>query len=176
MNFCNRLQLFHLIQHDGTGGESLYVDAFECAEKLRKINPKSYSILSNTPIPYHSAGDANISIFPSPREYPILNHDRRGELYQVRFNNDDRSVLNNLNGDQVEDFYKALKDWTNILRDPKNEFWIKLKPGLAVIMDNWRVLHGRASFTGQRRMVGCYINRDDYKSRVRAILNQRVNF
>lgn len=50
------------------------------------------------------------------------------------------------------------------------------------VFDNWRVLHGRAAFTGKRRMCGAYsewheserhehcadislVNRDDYISR-----------
>ena len=33
------------------------------------------------------------------------------------------------------------------------------------VFDNWRVLHGRSSFTGKRRLYGAYINRDDYVSK-----------
>lgn len=35
------------------------------------------------------------------------------------------------------------------------------------VFDNWRVLHGRAAFTGKRRMCGGYINRDDWVSKFR---------
>lgn len=33
------------------------------------------------------------------------------------------------------------------------------------VFDNHRVLHGRSSFTGQRRLCGAYVNHDDYRSR-----------
>ena len=55
------------------------------------------------------------------------------------------------------------------MRDKENELWVQLKPGKAVIMDNWRVLHGRSAFTGYRRMVGCYIGYDDFKSRLKTL-------
>lgn len=41
--------------------------------------------------------------------YPILNHGEGGELYQIRYNNDDRSTMSHLPYEQVEPFYTALK-------------------------------------------------------------------
>ncbi len=66
---------------------------------------------------------------------------------------------------EIEEFYDALRAWDNVLTRPSEEVWFPLKPGRALIFDNWRVLHGRAAFTGHRRMSGGYINRDDYESR-----------
>lgn len=70
-----------------------------------------------------------------------------------------------------------------ILSDPKNQYWFQLTPGkllskcnlraafsislTRIVFDNWRVLHGRAAFTGKRRMCGGYINRDDFISKYR---------
>ncbi|KAJ3188306.1 hypothetical protein HDU85_005457 [Gaertneriomyces sp. JEL0708] len=165
------LQLFHLLEHDGTGGEQIYVDGFNVASQLKEKHPWAYDILSNTRISAHSAGDASTLLEPSFAR-PIINHDpTTGRLYQVRFNNDDRSVFNHLSADQVRDYYAALKEWTSLLRSPKNEIRVRLRPGRAVIMDNWRVLHGRAAFTGHRRLTGAYINMDDYRSRVKTILD-----
>lgn len=42
----------------------------------------------------------------------------------------------------------------------------------AAVIDNWRVMHGRAAFTGQRRMCGAYVGADDWRSRRRALLQQ----
>ncbi|KAJ3293393.1 hypothetical protein HDU76_007046 [Blyttiomyces sp. JEL0837] len=88
------LQLFQLLEHKGQGGKSLYVDGFHVAQELKSKNPHAYEILSKYRIPTHSAGDPDTIITSSPRSFPILNHDPvSGELYQIRFNNDDRSVL-----------------------------------------------------------------------------------
>jgi trimethyllysine dioxygenase len=36
---------------------------------------------------------------------------------------------------------------------------------LTVVFDNWRVLHGRSGFSGQRTMCGAYISRDAFRSK-----------
>lgn len=59
-----------------------------------------------------------------------------------------------------------------MVREKENEVWVKMTPGTAMIVDNWRTLHGRSSFTGYRRLCGAYLNMDDYKSRVHMVLNK----
>ncbi|KAI8612196.1 hypothetical protein BC830DRAFT_1067945, partial [Chytriomyces sp. MP71] len=169
------LQLFHMTEFSGTGGKSLYVDGFHAAAQLQQFHPHHHALLSQVCIPTHSAGDPRVVMAPSPRGFPVLNMDPfTGRLHQVRFNNDDRSVLDartlvRRDGKAVDvrDFYAALRAWVTLLRDAKNECWIQLEPGLAVIVDNWRVLHGRSAFTGHRRICGSYHGYDDYRSRVR---------
>ncbi|KAH8552225.1 trimethyllysine dioxygenase [Umbelopsis sp. PMI_123] len=163
------LQMFHKLEFDGTGGESLLVDGFKVAQNLKENHPEAYETLSNLRIPTHSAGDEKVMIVPTPRENPILNHLPDGSLYQIRYNNDDRSTLSNLTSKQVDQFYDALRKWNEELTSERNQYWEGLEPGRVVVFDNWRVLHGRASFTGHRRLCGAYLNRDDFKSRVRSI-------
>lgn len=43
---------------------------------------------------------------------------------------------------------------------------------LTKVIDNWRVMHGRAAFTGQRRMCGAYVGTDDWRSRRRALIQK----
>ena len=43
-----------------------------------------------------------------------------------------------------------------------------------VAFDNHRVLHGRSSFTGKRRMCGAYIGVDEFRSRL-AVLRERFS-
>lgn len=40
------------------------------------------------------------------------------------------------------------------------------------VFDNLRVLHGRSSYTGTRRLCGAYVNGDDYRSRLRGLQKQ----
>ncbi|KAJ3108562.1 hypothetical protein HDU97_000844 [Phlyctochytrium planicorne] len=174
------LQLFHLIEFNGVGGKSLYVDGFNVAHQLKQRHPWAYEALTRIRIPCHAAGDANVVMAPTPRHFPILvttpatGTSPGGELYQVRFNNDDRSTLSNLTAAEVDEFYAALREWTALLRHPANELWVQLEPGMTVVVDNWRALHGRSSFTGHRRMVGSYHNWDDYRSRVRDLCYGRL--
>jgi alpha-ketoglutarate-dependent taurine dioxygenase len=62
--------------------------------------------------------------------------------------------------------YEAIRNWNSCLKSPDSEFWVQLAPGTAVVVDNYRVLHGRSAFTGKRRMCGAYIGRDDYRARL----------
>ena len=41
-------------------------------------------------------------------------------------------------------------------------------PREALLFDNWRVMHGRAAFTGRRHMCGGYVNHEDMDSRLRS--------
>lgn len=162
--------MFHLIEFEGKGGESLLVDGFWVANQLRTKYPEAYHTLSTIHIPSHSAGDSDVLIQPTPFAHPILNHDPLSNaLYQIRYNNDDRSTISHLSPDQVPEFYDALRKWNDILRDKENEFWFQLYPGRAFIFDNWRTLHGRASFIGHRRLIGAYLNWDDYRSKLKVL-------
>lgn len=67
----------------------------------------------------------------------------------------------------MDEWYDAAAKFDAIINDPKNQYWFQLKPGRMLVFDNWRVLHGRAAFTGKRRMCGGYINRDDFISKFR---------
>ncbi|KAG0267463.1 hypothetical protein DFQ27_008754 [Actinomortierella ambigua] len=168
--FTDPLQMFHMLYHDGNGGDNLLVDGLQCAQVLKEKHPESYQTLSTLSIGAHCAGDKGTHIVPTPRRNPILKHDPfTGELVQIRFNNDDRSTINHLSSNQVEQLYDALFDWNKILTDKRHELWTKFEPGTVIIFDNWRVLHGRSSFTGKRRMCGAYINWDDYRSRWRTL-------
>ena len=148
------MQLFHLLSHkDGSGGATLLVDGFYVASILKELHPESYDLLSRIPVPAHSAGESTALYSPSPPSgYPVLGHDPlTGEITQVRWNNDDRSVMNHLQPDLVEKWcfiyglfifrfdynifylrYDAIRAWNECLKSPDSEFWIQLQPGTAV--------------------------------------------
>ena len=79
--------------------------------------------------------------------------------------------MDHLHPDEIEQFYDALRKWNAILQDKRNEYWVQLEPGKAVVIDNWRVLHGRSAFSGYRKMVGAYVGWDDYQSKLRILTN-----
>ncbi|XP_049683412.1 trimethyllysine dioxygenase, mitochondrial isoform X2 [Accipiter gentilis] len=85
------------------------------------------------------------------------------------YNNYDRAVINTVPYDVVHRWYAAHRTLTTELRRPENELWVKLKPGKALFIDNWRVLHGREAFTGYRQLCGCYLTRDDVLNTARLL-------
>lgn len=69
----------------------------------------------------------------------------------------------------IPDLYTALRAFEERLRAPENEYRYLLSPGRLVVFDNWRVLHGRSSYQGTRRLSGCYLDRDALHSRMRVV-------
>lgn len=163
-----------MIENTCQGGKSLYVDGFHVANELANNHPWAYKALSTLRTPAHAAGDSTQIILPNPSSHPILNTDPvTAQLYQIRFNNDDRSILNSLSSQEVELYYDALREWIRSVRSPENELWMQLYPGRVVAMDNWRIMHGRSGFgPGIRRVCGAYIGNDDWKSRMRVVLDK----
>ena len=109
----------------------MLVDGFYVASILKELHPDAYELLSTVSVPTHAAGEADALFTPNTRNTPILKHEA-GELVQVRFNNDDRSVLRDLQPDQVEPWYDALRTWYKLLTSPDSEYWVQLSPGTAV--------------------------------------------
>ena len=127
------LQILHLLEHKGDGGQTILVDGFKAARILRDEYPESYRILSNVRIPSHASGNEDVSIQPySP--FPVLNHHPvDGELVQIRWNNDDRGTMDNWGDtDEVERFYEAIRHWAEILRRRDVEYREQLVPGRPV--------------------------------------------
>lgn len=163
------LQLFHLLAHEGTGGVTSLVDAFQCAEQLRAADPASFDLLCRVPVPAHSAGEDKVCIQPDIPQ-PVFKLDLQGNLLQVRWNQSDRSCMDSwADPADVPRFYTALRAWYRIISSPENELFYQLKPGQCLIFDNWRCFHSRTEFTGKRRLCGAYINRDDFVSRLRLL-------
>ena len=60
------------------------------------------------------------------------------------------------------------------MKSADSEYWVQLSSGTAVVVDNHRVLDGRSSFDGRRRMCGAYIGLDEYRSKL-AVLKERLD-
>ena len=157
-------QMFHCLQHDGTGGENTLVDGFKVADSIRRTDPSAFEVLSSVRVPAHYLGDG----VHLRAEHPIIGLDDRGDLRQVAYNNYDRAPFR-LEGARMTEFYRALALWDRLVNAPEFEIAIKLKPGTVLLFDNWRTLHGRRAYTGFRRLCGAYLNKEDFDSRLRVL-------
>ena len=71
--------------------------------------------------------------------------------------------VNHLDKDTIYKFYRAMQNFTKIIQDPENIYWIGLKPNQVLIFDNYRLLHGRSAIKGYNRvLISAYISRDDW--------------
>ena len=113
---------------------------------------------------------------------------RRGRgrrVVKVNFNNSDRLPVDKetiaaverlgLPGSPVKLLYDAIRVFIETSRDKSLVYMFQLEPGRVLVFNNHRVLHARTAFTGTRELCGCYINREDYFSRLN-VLAERFKF
>jgi trimethyllysine dioxygenase len=158
------LQMLHCLRFDGSGGSSTLVDGFAIAAHLRTHEPDTHRVLSTVDIPGHYLGDD--AHLRSAR--PVLRHDRHGVLRQVSYNTADRAPFL-LAADEMNVLYDALAAFDALTNDTTRQWQHVLRPGEALLFDNWRVLHGRHAYEGTREMCGAYLNREDFESRLRTL-------
>lgn len=153
------LQLLLCCDYEASGGDSIMVDGFKIANMIKDEDKKIFDILSNIEVPGKYVGDGVIL----EAKRPIFKLDSNKELVQVSFNNYDRAEFR-LENELMINFYKAIKKFDSLVNESEFQWRHTLKPGELLIFNNWRVLHGRGSFKGKRKMAGCYINMEDFES------------
>ena len=153
------LQLLLCCHYKATGGESIIVDGFKIAQKIKKDRKELYDVLSEIEVTGQYMGDG---VFLESKR-PILKLNSKKELIQVSFNNYDRAPFR-ISEKKTLKFYEAIKEFDLIANNKEYQWRHILKPGELLIFNNWRVLHGRGSFKGERKISGCYINKEDFDS------------
>ena len=156
------LQLLLCCHYKASGGESILVDGYKIAEKIKHDNEEIYHLLTNIEVTGQYVGDG-VSL---EAKRPIFKLNSDQELIQVSFNNYDRAPFR-MSEDKTKKFYKAIREFDIIANNKQYQWRRVLKPGELLIFNNWRILHGRSSFSGERKMSGCYINKEDFDSSCR---------
>jgi len=120
------------------GGESLLIDGFRAAKILMEEDPTAYKILRTVGLPWHASGNKGITIAPDQR-YPVLEHRKdSGELFRIRWNNDDRGVVPFDLGIDPMHWYDAARAWQRILRQEDSRYLTKLTPGTTLSTSSQR--------------------------------------
>jgi len=163
------LQLLHCLRGAAGGGESTFADGFRAAAVLRSQDPAAFACLTTTPVTFAYSD----KVTELRATGPVIGLDPRGRIRQIRFN--DRSLTPvRLPAAQARAFYAACHAFAERVSGPEATVTAMLSPGDCVIVDNTRVLHGRAGFTdrrggGRRHLQGCYADLDGLASTVAVI-------
>jgi [2-(trimethylamino)ethyl]phosphonate dioxygenase len=156
------LQLLHCLEAAAEGGESLVVDGFHAAERLKSAAPEDFALLTRYAVPFRYAEPA--VALSSAR--PLIELDTEGEVIAVRYNNRSAAPFD-LPEEIVVPFYAAYRRFGRLLHDPEALVGFRLAPGDLFIVDNRRVLHGRRGFSaGRRHLQGAYADKDSLLSRL----------
>jgi gamma-butyrobetaine dioxygenase len=162
------LQLLACLENTVQGGESIVVDGFMAAERLRAQSPRGFELLAKYCARFEYAGSKGVRL---RSKRPILELGPDGELIAVRFNNRSAAAFTDIPYDDMADYYVACRQMAALVEDPTMIVRFKLSPGDLFIVDNLRVLHGRAAFAsgGGRWLQGCYADRDGLLSTLAAL-------
>lgn len=147
-----------------TGGENFLIDGFQVANKLKNTHPDVFQRLTTRIVATEFIESGRHHKYAAPI---IRLNESTGEVLQIRFNDSDRAPLNTQSVNNVRQFYNDFKILASEMENKDNQISFKLKPGTVMIFDNWRILHGRGAYKGQRKMTGCYVSRTDFESVLR---------
>lgn len=157
------IQLLHCLECEAPGGDTLLVDGFNAAERLRAQDAQAFELLCTVPMNFRYA---NADTELRARQTLIsVNHE--GEVSSVHFNNRSADWLD-APPDVAARWYDAYLAFARLLKHPELELVFRLAPGDCVVMRNDRTVHGRTAFDpnlGRRHLQGCYIDRDGVESR-----------
>ena len=107
----------------------------------------------------------------------LIKLDENKEFKQVRFS-PRLDYVPILEKKKLDTFYKARKILSDHYNSKKNRIEFKLEPKDLIMMDNYRVLHGRTAYDsngGERFLQGCYIDFDSTEGKLRH-LKRKFNF
>lgn len=165
------LQMLHCLENSVEGGQAVMLDGFAVAEALRERNPEAFATLTRVRWCFANTARTTDYVWYSP----MIRLDERGELLEVRIADFLRGPLQT-DFEEIEPAYQALMTLQAMLREPEFALRFTYAPGDLVIFDNRRLLHARDAFegdSGHRWLQGCYMERDEIRSRYRMVARRR---
>jgi gamma-butyrobetaine dioxygenase len=158
------VQVLHCLRSAGDGGETLLVDGFAAARRLRQRDPAAFATLARVPLPFrYDSAVASLAAYA-----PTISLDQGGAVTQIRWN--DRCVQPPaVSTDQITEVYRAIRAFAAVLGEDGTAVRLGMRPGDCLILDNTRILHGRTGFSAasgapRRHLQGCYADLDGLHS------------
>jgi len=153
------LQILSCLENSVDGGDSIVVDGFRVAERMRAENQKGFDLLSQYRANFEYAGSEGVRL---RSRQSVIKLTPDGELGAICFNNRSAAPLTGVPFELMEAYYAASRQFAEIVEDKSMEVTFKLSAGELFIVDNTRILHARKAFsgTGERWLQGCYADKD----------------
>ena len=159
------IQLLHCIENEVGGGLSTLVDGLAVTEELKKEHPVFFQILTEIKVRFQFVDD-NV-VLEDWAEMIQLDENKR--LKQVRFS-PRLDFVPLMDKEKLELYYAARNKISEMYNSEKFRIEFKLKPGDLLMMDNYRLLHGRTEYNaneGNRFLQGCYIDYDSTEGKLK---------
>ena len=159
------IQILHCIENEVNGGLSTLVDGFTVTEKLKKDFPDYYKILTEIKVRFQFI-DQTVVLEDWAE---MIQLDELGEFKQVRFS-PRLDFVPLMERERLDLFYSARKKISELYNSVNFRIEFKLQPGDLLMMDNYRLLHGRTTYNaneGNRFLQGCYIDYDSTEGKLK---------
>ncbi len=162
------MQILYCLENSAEGGESMVVDGFAAALRLRDEDARGFDLLSRYCARFEYAGSAGVRL---TARRPMIELAPDGELIGVRFNNRSTAPIVDVPYEDMAAYYGAYRRWAEIIDDPAMAVSFRLSPGESFLVDNTRVMHARKGYSGagSRWLQGCYPDRDGLLSTLASI-------
>jgi len=161
----------HCLTNAADGGDSTLADGYRAAQLLRERDPAAFDCLTRVS-PGFRYRDATTWL---ESEGPLIELDSQGRIFRVRYSNRTERV-EALPAEELARYYAARQAFYQLITSDELTLNLKLDPGQMLIMDNYRLLHGRRAFElagGVRHLRQGYVDRDSTASR-RLVLRQQL--
>jgi alpha-ketoglutarate-dependent taurine dioxygenase len=157
----------------GTGVNTL-VDGYAAAEALRERDPAAFHMLSNygncqerdfVRSRVDSVQEGTQGMLISTKK-PIIQLDDNGNVVRVQFNEVFRTP-STVPFTEFQDWYRAYSMWNEMIHSPEFEVEVPINEGHILVVDNWRVLHGRSGkqISPNRCIMGGTVVREAFHSK-----------
>ena len=159
------IQLLHCIINEVSGGYSTVVDGYTVTEDLKKENPEFYEILTRIKVKFKFI-DKDVVLEDWSE---LIKLDERKRFKQVRFS-PRLDYVPILEKNELDMYYRARKKLSDMYNSEKYRIEFKLEQKDLLMMDNYRLLHGRTRYDpneGNRFLQGCYIDYDSTEGKLR---------
>ncbi len=161
------IQFLHCLRNEVSGGLSTLVDGIAIVEQLHKEAPEQVEVLERVNVRYRYHGPSAIL----EHHGPIIERDYRGIVRRIR-QSSRVDYVPALDKHTLDLFYAGRKRLHELSNSPQFKIQFPFKPGTLLMMDNYRLLHGRTAFNGKqghRHLQGCYIDHDGVSSLYRLL-------
>jgi len=163
------IQYLHCLTNEVEGGLSTLVDGMAVAEAIANENQDWADILEEVPVRFRYEGPTGIYEDTAP----LISRDYRGYVHHIRFSSR-VDFVPALLPEKLTLFYNARRRMHQLSNDPAFKIKFPFKPGTLLMMNNYRLFHGRTAFDGQsghRHLQGCYIDHDGPQCLYRMLAN-----
>ena len=167
------IQLLHCIENEVNGGFSTLVDGYTVSEKLKEDHPNYYKILTEIKVRYQFI-DKDVVLEDWAE---MIQLDENDNFKQVRFS-PRLDFVPLMEKEKLDLYYSARNKISELYNSDEYKIEFKLMPGDLLMMDNYRLLHGRTSYDanqGNRFLQGCYIDYDSTEGKLKH-LKRKFNF